>query len=641
MAKHQPVHTSKTIRIQVQKAGKSSFWSDPSLVWSLLAILAITVICFIPTFSNDFVTWDDDVNLLDNPFLRAFDWPNIKGIFTQSIIGNYNPLPTFTLAIEKAIFGLNPVVYHTSNLMLHLIGVVLAYRIALSLELSRTGAFMVALLFGMHPMRVESVAWVTERKDVLFGVFYFAALLSYIRSLQFPERKKHFVVWTYIFFILSLFSKIQAVALPLSLLVLDYYWKRPIRFKLIIEKIPYFILSLGVGILGIYLLSVQKSLISITHLGFLNRLLLGAYVYCTYVGKFIFPWIMSPLYSTPTVMGWAQYLSPLGVITVFAWAVYAYRQKQYKVVFGLAFFSVNVVFLLQILGAGAAFMADRFTYIPYFGLFVLLAVGYDQLIQRYAAFKTGVHLLMLVYFGIFAYMTWTQTEVWKNGETLWTHALKYDQKNSISYNNRARYYTLQKIYAKALPDYKEAIRLDGDAKLYNSLGKMLFESGNAEDAIKIYNQGIAIDSSLSDLWVNRGGAYGMLGNLQLGLNDLNRGLSLDPNNLMGYINRSLVLEQMGKTELALLDHGAYLRLNPYNDQIWYEKGIALRILARDREAIPNFDQAIRLKPEGIYYLERSKAYYQTGNKQLAFADAQAALSKGVQIDETYRKLIGL
>ena len=161
--------------IQVAVKSKKQFTtSQLPLIFALLA----TAIVFIPSLMNDFVTWDDDVNILKNPNLQVFDWHSIKGIFTETVIGNYNPLAILSLAIEKAIFGLNATVIHINNLLLHLACVFFVYKISIQLKLSPIAAGVVAILFGIHPMRVESVAWVTERKDVLFGVFYFSAIYT-------------------------------------------------------------------------------------------------------------------------------------------------------------------------------------------------------------------------------------------------------------------------------------------------------------------------------------------------------------------------------------------------------------------------------------------------------------------------------
>ena len=220
----------------------------------MLAILIVTFICFIPALSADFVNWDDDYNILKNENLKAFRWVDIQGIFTSHVIGNYNPLPIVMFAIEKAIFGLNPFVFHLNNVVLHLACTAAVFLIFRRLKLDFLPVVVGALLFGIHPMRVESVAWITERKDVLFGIFSLLAILQYLKYHYSRHKIKKYFYYALILSVFAMLSKIQAVAIPLSFLTIDYYMGRKLQLKLIIEKIPFFLLSLLIGLIGIYFL---------------------------------------------------------------------------------------------------------------------------------------------------------------------------------------------------------------------------------------------------------------------------------------------------------------------------------------------------------------------------------------------------
>jgi len=347
------------------------------------------------------VTWDDDVNILKNPNLQVFDWRSIQGIFTDTVIGNYNPLSILSLAIEKAIFGLNATVIHVNNLLLHLVCVFFVYKIGVQLKLSPIAAGIVAVLFGIHPMRVESVAWVTERKDVLYGAFYFAAIYNYIRYLHFDKKRKGYL-WLIIgLFILALLSKIQAVALPLSFLAIDYLLKRDLNFKLILEKTSFFLLSLATGLMGIFFLSKEGSLDQVTEYTFLERIMVGGYSYIIYLAKFIFPYEMSPLYPYPSTIGWQFYAGTALLVPILTGLYYAFKQKQTALLFGLAFFTFNVMFMLQVVGAGQGFTADRFTYVPYFGLFFLVGYYYQQFSQQKTSFSKGLSVGLGAYLLVF------------------------------------------------------------------------------------------------------------------------------------------------------------------------------------------------------------------------------------------------
>ncbi len=626
--KSNPKKTAPTKKKSIAKTKQSN---NP--IWIAVALL-ITAIAFFPSLANDFVNWDDDVNLLDNPNLEAFDWEHIKAIFTTSVIGGYNPLSIFTLAIEKNFFGFDPKVFHTTNLLLHLCCVYLVFQILLAMKLSPLAAFVGAVLFGIHPMRVESVAWVTERKDVLFGVFYLGAMYTYIQSLLKPQRKNYFLYLTIGLFVLSLLSKIQAVALPLSLLALDYYFKRPLEWKLVLEKIPYFALSLATGFLGIYFLSEAKTLNDPTTFNLFERLLIGAYSFCIYGIKLIFPYEMSPLYPYPAKMPWQVYLAPVGVLATLYWFYVAFKKDWRAQVFGLAFFAFNIFFVLQILGAGQGYKADRFTYIPYFGLFFMAAYGLQELLKRKPAFQSYAQIGVGVYLLLFAGMTWQQCGVWKNGESLWTHVIKHYSNTALPYGNLGHYYRDQKQYKKALENYDRAVQLNTrEGKTFNSRGKTYFDMGNATKALEDYNRSIEMDPDRAEFYVNRGAAFGSLGRLNEALNDFNKGVELDPKWKNSYLNRSLVYTQTGQYQEAYEDVVTFLQLDPFHADMWYEKATALRRLGRDPEALPALNQAIQLNPgKGLYWVERAKIHFQQGNRAQSKQDALRAQQLGIKVD---------
>ncbi len=597
--------------------------------WLPWIAVAITAFFFLNSLGNGFVNWDDDVNILENPNLAAFNWAAIKGIFTSDVIGNYNPLTILTFAIEKAMFGLNPTVFHVNNLLLHMACVFLVYRILQGLGMNAMLAFIGALIFGIHPMRVESVSWITERKDVLFGVFYLGALLTYIRYLDKDRKAPKMVLTILVLFALSLLSKIQAVTLPLSMLCVDYLRRRPLKLSLLVEKWPYFLLSLAVGLLGVFMLSANESLEDTTAYSLLDRLMVGMYSYSLYLVKFIVPYRMSPLYPYEAEIPGYFYASPIGIIIVgyLAWRWWKNDQRAYM--FGIAFFTFNVMFLLQILAAGQGYLADRFTYIPYLGLiFMLLTFIKGWMDQpRYAGTVKAVVWSWLLVLGI---LTFQQNKVWANGGTLWTHVLKYYQNINTPYNNRARYYRELKDYDKAIKDYDASLALKEKGGTYNSRGKLYFDQGKNKEALADYTRGIEVEPDLGELYVNRAAVYGMLGNLDAALKDVNRGLELDPDNANGYLNRSLIYINLREFAKAELDHTKYLDLKPNEPDILYERGLVRVNQGKYAEALEDFNKAIQLNnTQGVYYQQRARALQGLGRTAEAADDIQKARNLGV------------
>lgn len=620
----------------------------------IIAVI-VTFIVFTTAIKNDFVNWDDDRNFYENPLVQNISkdnfWKNTNEIFSSGVIGNYNPLTIWTFAIENRFIGLeNPSRWHLHNIFLHLICVFLSYRIALLLGLSWRGAIFLALLFGIHPMRVESVAWVTERKDVLFGAFYLGALLQYVKYKH--DQKTIRWLWMTSLFILSLFSKIQAVSLPLSMMAVDYFMDKKWEIKTVINKTPFFILSLIFGIVGVVMLKDFGSLASAEdtiNWNFFQRLFLGAFSFIIYLIKLIVPFRMSPLYPYPSSFPWYFYPSML-IAPIVIYTLYISYKKEYKALFfGLAFFIVNIIFLLQILGAGQGYLADRFTYIAYFGLFFVIAYYVEKYLISNPNHVTAVVGSLGVYLVFFAAMTFQQNKIWKNSATLWTHVLKYYQQTTLPYGNRANYYRDNKMYTEALADYNKTISMkDAQPQAYNSRARLFFDLAKGRDTLLLaladYNKAISYDSTDGEFLVNRGATYARLGDVEKAIENFNQGLKLKPDHAVGYLNRSIMYNATGKIDLAHEDITSYLKLNPYNADLWYEKGRALRLLERPKEAIQAYDEAIKLKSnnKGLFHYERSRTYAGLNMMNEAKADLQTAIQLGyTNIDPSYKQQLGM
>lgn len=652
--------------------------------WLTFAIVAmvITALCYLPSLSNGLVNWDDDPNITENPNLQRINEdglakaiPNIFSLDKGAVIGNYNPLPILTFAVEKKLAGgfgeKHTKLIHITNLLLHVLTVFFAMKLLLGMGMGNWGSFVGGLLFGIHPMRVESVAWATERKDVLFAVFFFAALAYYVKWLKQEERGEN-RTGTYIMMLilatLSCFSKVQAVTLPLSMLVLDYWYRRPINFKLIWEKTPFWVLSLVFGLINLYTLKQQGSTTDdVTEFNLLQRLCIGAYSFVVYLYKLVFPYPMSPLYPYPKPLPWEVYAAPALFIAFWflIWRMWKQgnaiendRANDRRIwVFGAVFMFFNVMFLLQVLGAGQGLKADRFTYVPYFGFFAVAAWFFEKYYQQEKT-RGLAQIAAAAFFLVSAVWTVKQIGVWKNGETLWTHVIKFEGKtNSLPYWNRGQYYRSLGDYNRALQDYTQAVTINPkNPELYNSRGKTYFDmamSGKfnkqqqelVQKAIKDYTDALNIDAikpkSKAEVLINRGAANGFMKNFQQSIQDLTEGLKIDPANDNGYFNRSIAYYSMGQLDNALADYDEYLKSNPYNADVLYESGMILRSKGRNQEAIDRLSKSIQYNPNlGIAYLERARAYMQAGNRAAAQQDYQRAQQMGIKKNEFDLRLEG-
>lgn len=669
-AKKELTRTPKT------KNGKSVTGPDYTNWVAAAVILLITAIVFLPSLSLKFVNWDDPQNILENETLKIFayqwDWKAVKAIFSTDVIGNYNPLPIFTFAIEKYFFApdpvLNPFIFHFNNLWMHLICTLLVYIIFIQLEIGLIPSAIAALLFGIHPMRVESVAWITERKDVLYSMFFLGALSSYISFLKTTAGKTKWYLLTIALSILALFSKVQAVTLPLTMVAVDFYMNRRwLSIKiLVMEKLPWWILSLLFGLINIYFLKGEKSLNfenATINYTFIDRLAVGAYSYAVYIIKWLIPFQLSPLYPYPPKLPVMAYVC-LGIVPILLilFLVWAFKKKQTTLLFGWAFFTFNVMFLLQIVGAGQGFLADRFTYIAYIGLFFISVKGYDWFISQKPAFKFYTQGAIVLYFIALAFLSFRQIPVWQNGGTLWEHVKKIYPNSPLAWKQAAVYYRdEEKDFNKAVLNFNEAIRLQPtDAYVYNGLAKVYLDKVNATPAqdaalsnqrnellqlalqsylTAIKNDSIAGQSDkkvTGEMIVNLGVAYAMAGNLEKAMYYLTRGLEAYPDNANGYLNRGLIYYMTGQYESCQKEHISYFRLNPYNADVYHEEGLCNIALGHYKEALAAFDKAISLKnTQPMYYIGRSTAYRNLGNKEAAIRDARQAQQLGAQVPPEY------
>lgn len=614
---------------------------DKSHLIALAAILFITFLVFSPNLNNGFVNWDDDRNFLENEHITTLNktnfWVNTKKIFTSDVIGGYNPLTIWTFLLEKKVFGFDqPMYWHLDNILLHLVCVFFVFWIGIRLRLGIIGASILALLFGIHPMRVESVAWVTERKDVLFGAFYLAAMFYYIKGKQEKFRKRDILIIG-ICFILSLFSKIQAVILPISLILVDYYMSKSkeITVKSIINKAPFFIGSLAFGIMGVMFLQGEGSTEQV-YTG-ITRIFIGAYQLLIYYVKAIFPFRMSPLYPYPSSIGWYFYpaiLSFIGTAFILWWTYF--KSKNKVIFFGIAFFFANVALLLQVFGAGQGFLADRFTYIPYFGLFFILSYYINELIKQKPNLKSIVLGGLGVVFLAYGFLNFQQNKIWKNSGTLWTHVLKHYDHTTLPWGNRANYYRDEGLTQKALYDYGQVIRLKPNApEPYNSRARLYFNFSQRDSLLKAlsnYNKAIELKEDVEYI-VNRGATYAKLGNFQKSLENLNHAETIDPNFANIYLNRSVIYNRSQNHAKALEDVTKYLNLKPYYPDMWYEKGRLHYILGQYQEAVNACTRAIQNNSKkGLYYFERAKAYHSSGNNAQAKVDLQTSQRMGYKGD---------
>ena len=530
-------------------------------------VLIITSLIFSGSLKLDWTNWDDDLLVYENPLVRE---ARFKDIFTGLAEYNtYNPLAISSFALEWKLVKDRPFLYHLDNYILHLLCTALVWFFFRSLNLSVWWSGFAALLFGIHPIRVESVAWIAERKDGLFGLFYLAALLAYIRYIA--SEKYTPLLLAFIFFTLSLLCKGQAVAMPFTLILLDWYFKRKISLKVVLEKVIFFATSLIIALLtitffvkNVYAAADKRAIIYI--FSFFEQIIMGGYAYTVYILKSIIPYATSPLYPMPTSFLPEHWIGGVAAFCIFLVAL-AVRCKHRFVTFGLLFFTFNIFFLLMpFLMSETAFLFDHYTYIAYIGLFFVIAMGMQQLSEKFPPFRfpaTGIAIALLLVCGV---LTIKYIPVWKNSETLWTYVIeKYPGKIAVAYLNRGHYRYYNNQPGKAVEDFSTAIEINPEIPgAYMNRGLIYLIENNTPKALQDYNSylklmlpddiaGNIYDPRVSNALGNRGVIYSKMGQYEKALVDFDLAIKLNPQNFINYLNRAFAYHKLGRVEEARQD----------------------------------------------------------------------------------------
>ncbi len=599
-------------------------------------VLTVLIVAFYgQTINFDFVNWDDDVNVYNNRNVVNFD---VKGIFSEHVIGNYNPLSNLTFALEYQIFKNDAKWYHFNNVLLHIICTLLVLVLMKRMGLSFFSSFLVALLFGIHPMRVESVAWVTERKDVLFSAFYLTSLLFYIS--YFKTGKWIYYFLSLFIFSLSLLSKIQAVSLPFSLLLIDYWFSEKIKLKSILNKIPFLLLSLATGLTGIYFLRQQGSLDTGETFSLIQRMFLGSYSFVVYIIKSIFPYQLSAIYPYPVKLTLIHYLSMIPALAVVIIAFLSVKKNK-NLTFGILFFTLNVVFVLQIVGAGQGFIADRFTYLPYIGLFFIYSIFIEHLLRKFQEMKILIYSISVIYPVFLSISTIKQVKIWENAESLWVDVIKKHPEVSVAYNNLGHYYNQKNETEKALKNYNKAIDLEPQKALtYNNRGKIYFDRGEYDLALKDYNKSLSVDSLFPNALANRGAVFGVKKEYSKALIDLTKALQIDPEYANALSNRAFVYFNLNEYEKSITDCRNYLQLKPNDADLTNMLGLCYARLKYYDTAIQIYNKSIQLDPgKAAFFMNRSYAYNAKGDKTKALQDALHARQMGLNVNPAYLEML--
>lgn len=568
-----------------------------------VVLLATLAACY-PMLFNGWVNWDDPAYVLNNALLRDSSLSGIGALFsTLQVQGMYHPFTLISLAFDYWCVGDSAWFYHAHNLVLHCINTVLVYQFIRLLIKRNLVAGITALLFGIHPMHVESVAWVSERKDVLYACYFLLALIAWVRYTDSTRHKKGWYVATLGFFVLSLLAKSMAVTLPIVLLLVDYLRNRTSWRIQLLEKVPFLLLSIGTGLVAISAQQAGTAMGSVADLQWHKTLFVGAYGLVVYCRNALLPINLAAFHPYPNLpdgaFPWYIYASAIPVLVAVGLLWWKAR-KQRTTVFGVLFFAVCVGPVLQILSVGKAIVSERFTYIPYIGLFLLLTMGWHWFVSNPKRPKLQRNIataLLVVFLGLLGWRTNIQSRVWENNFTLWKDVIELYPNNHLAYCNRATTYA---------------------------------QSGQLELALKDCNSCIERDQSLYESFNNRGMVHRGLGNMQLAYEDFSQALSLNPNYLKALNNRAGLLLNINRLPQAQEDLDRVLKRNPQDLTALYNRAVVHFRLKEQPAALNAINLAIELMPqEAAYYELRAAIYVDLGEHKLARADDEQGRALGL------------
>lgn len=605
-----------------------------SLFLPVSIIIGISFLVFSPALSNEFVNWDDYAYIVDNPILRDFSFKNIVHLFdfNTHVVGNYHPLTVLTNMIEFNLVGVKPLLYHLNNVLLHLINILLVSSIVFALTSRYRATIITTALFALHPMRVESVVWAAERKDVLYTLFFLLSLFYYIRYIRSGTHPVSKYILTLFFFLLSILSKGQAVVLPMVLLLIDFWFDRKFDKKAILEKVPFFLLSLAFGLLATKAQASSLTEERMVHFALTDRFFFASYNLLAYPFKLVYPFTLACFYGYPLKSEMMLYYLSLPVVVLaLAFLLWKFRKNK-NVLFGTLFFLFTISIVIQLLPIGNAIIADRYTYLPYFGLFFMIGLYADHLLSDRSkssiVFSASVFII-----SVFAVKSYVQAKTWKSSETLWQQVLKVDDKEPLANNNLAAYYLGKGQAEKALPLLQACISNSENYleifRTYSNLGGAYKDLKQYDKAIDAYTKCMEIQKNFPDAVFGRGLTFTDMKKYDEAISDFTLLLTTDSLNANAYYSRAIAFKGKGDLQNAIADYRNAIRVNPQYAPALNNLGNIYFSLQDVDQAISAYSASLKIRPDANAFMNRSKAFFMSGKYTEALADYNSAVANGM------------
>jgi protein O-mannosyl-transferase len=582
------------------------------LIYSVLILC--TLLIFWQVHNFDFIDYDDNVYVFENlHVLNGLTYEGVIWAFTSAPAGgNWLPLTWLSLMLDCQLFGPNSGWIHLVNLLLHLANTLLLFAVLKKMTGSLWPSAFVAAAFALHPMHVESVAWITERKDVLSTLFWLLTMVAYLAYVRRPGVFRYAL--TLMLFALGLMAKPMLVTLPFVFLLLDYWPldrfaaprtiktsggkshkpasipdRRRILYRIIVEKVPFLAIAAVSSVITFLVQRGGGGVANIDVLPLNSRVSNAFLSYATYIGKMFWPQDLAVFYpfGARTIQSWQVVLCALLMIVVSVLAIRFGRKQKYLFV-GWFWFVGTLIPVIGLVQSGDQAYADRYTYIPYIGLFIMIAWGLPELLSKWPQRKNALGLSMIISLTALGICTHRQVSFWNNSFTLFSHVLEVTQSNYIAHNNLGIIYGKLGRYQDAIEEYKQAIKIKpGYVSAHSNLGDIYAKLGRYQDAIESSKQAIRIQ----------------------------------PDFVLAHHNLGVVYGNLGRYQDAIEEYQQAIRINPYLAEAHCNLGVAYYKLGRYQDAIEANKQAIRIKPDFVL------AHYNLGVAYLVTGDKSSALEE--------------
>jgi len=607
-----------------------------------LFLVVATLAVYWQVLDNDFVHYDDDAYVTENLRVqKGVTFDNLTWAATSSLASNWHPLTWISHMIDCQFYGLNPKGHHLTSLLFHVANTLLLLLIFVRMTGALWQSSLVAALFALHPLHVESVAWVAERKDVLSTFFMMLTLWVYTIYVKKGGVRRYLLV--VLFFVLGLMSKPMLVTLPFVLLMLDFWPlgrlglirdtrnevtgqhtdERPNIFRLVLEKVPFFALAVGSSIVT-FIVQERGGAVKLLEMYSIQTRIINAFVaYMEYIVNMVWPVKLAVLYPHPgnSLPIWKGVVTGLVMVLITVLVIRKARKIPYLAV-GWFWYIVTLIPVIGIVQVGSQAMADRYTYITLIGLFVIIAWGANDLLSKWLRRKIWLGTLAAIILPVLIVLTWKQVQYWEDSITLYKHTLKHTSNNFIIYNNLGKVYNDSGKYKEAIEAYKQSTRIAPDyAMAHSNLGVSYNDLGKYKEAIEACRKAIWINPDYAKAYFNLSVAYGESGKYKEAIEACRKAIEIDPDYAMAHSNLGVAYGVLGMYKEAIEKFKQAIEIDPDDVMAHSNLGYAYLSSSMHKEAIEAYKQAIGIEPDS------AKAHFGLGYACVLSNDRDLALEQ--------------